>query len=281
MNPLQKKALSHEVRLLIDADSLCFRAAHVAAKEEEKQAPMTNALGIEEEHLNKEKQCPLQVFDSMLKDIVQYCEVNFALEGIKVVGYTTYFTTSSRYKMCEGLPENFRMSVWPDYKGCRKGMPLPEALEQVFEHAVMQEHAVLCVGKEADDVVAYEKNKDPDGTVMVALDKDLLYGVPGRHLDFGKFQMVTTTKEEAVRYPYIQCIEGDSSDCYKGVKGVGKVGARQAITEDMTDEVEMWTIVKNLFEEKGHAEGEALMTMRLASMNQWNGKEIVLWEPPV
>lgn len=281
MNPLKKSLLTQDVHLLIDGDSLCFRAAHVASKEEEKQQAPTNALGIEEEHINKEKQCPLQVFDSMLKDIVQYCEVNFALEGIRVTGFTTYYTTSSRYAICEGLPENFRMAVWPDYKGCRKGMPLPEALEQVFEYAVMKEHAILCAGKEADDVVAYEKNKNPEGTVLVALDKDLLYGVPGRHLNYGTFQMVTTTREEAIRYPYIQCIEGDTSDCYKGVKGVGRVGARQAITENMTDEVEMWTIVKDLFTEKGHAEGEALMTMRLASMNQWNGEEIILWEPPV
>lgn len=280
MNPLKKKPHSKEVYLLIDADSLCFRAAHVAHKEEEKQEAPGNKFGFEEEHMNQEKKCPLGVFDSMLKDIVEYCEVNFALEGIKVTGYTTYYTVNPRYEVCAGLPENFRKDVWPDYKGCRKGMPLPEDLEKVFDHAVMQDHAILCAGKEADDVVAYEKNRNPEGTVMVALDKDLLYGVPGRHLNFGKFEMVETSIEEARRYPYIQCIEGDSSDCYKGVPGVGKVGARKVITEDLVDEAEMWRLLVETYESKGLGEAEALVTMRLASMNQWNGEEIVLWEPP-
>lgn len=278
-NPLKKKTHDREVHLLIDADSLCFRAAHVANKEEEKQAAPGNKFGFQEEHMNQEKQCPLGVFDSMLDDIVKWCEVNFALEGTKVTGFTTYYTVSERYAICEGLEPNFRMKVWADYKGCRKGMPMPTALEEVFNHAVMLDHAILCAGKEADDVVAYEKNNNPEGTVMIALDKDLLYGVPGRHMNFGKWEMIDTTPEEAVRYPYIQCIEGDSSDCYKGVKGVGKVGARKIITEDMTDEKVMWKAVEKAFTDNGHTKEEALVTMRLAQMNQWDGKEIVLWDP--
>ena len=278
-NPLKKKTHDREVHLLIDADSLCFRAAHVANKEEEKQEAKGNKFGFQEEHMNQEKQCPLAVFDSMLDDIVSYCEVNFALEGTKVTGFTTYYTVSSRYEICNDMEPNFRMKVWPDYKGCRKGMPLPAALEEVFNHAVMLDHAILCTGKEADDVVAYEKTANPEGTVMVALDKDLLYGVPGRHMNFNKFEMLETTEAEAIRYPYIQCIEGDSSDCYKGVKGIGKVGARKFITDDMTCEKEMWAKVVEAYESKGQTEEEALMTMRLAQMNQWNGKEIVLWNP--
>lgn len=277
-NPLKKKEASKKVHLLIDADSLVFRAAHVANKEEEKQEVKGNKF-FEEEHMNQEKQCPLSVFDSMLSDIVKYCEVNFALEGTEVTGFTTYYTVSERYAICDDLAPNFRMAVWADYKGCRSGMPLPTDLEAVFNHAVMLDHAILCAGKEADDVVAYEKNKDPEGTVMVALDKDLLYGVPGRHLNFNKYEMIETTEAEAIRYPYIQCIEGDSSDCYKGVKGVGKVGARKAITEDMTDEVAMWKIVEDLYAGAGQTKEDALVTMRLASMNQWNGEEIILWNP--
>ena len=280
-NPLKKKPPTRSVHLLIDADSLCFRAAHVASKEEVKQEPIGNKFGFEEEHINEEKKCPLAVFDSMLEDILTYCRVNLALEGTQVTGFTTYYTVNERYAICEGLPQNFRKDLWEGYKGCRHGMPMPERLEEVFEYAVMKEHAILCAGKEADDVVAYEKMKDPEGTLMVALDKDLLFGIPGRHLNFNKWEMVTTTEDEALRYWHIQVLEGDSSDCYKGAKGVGKVGARKIIHEGLTCPKAMWEAVLKAYLDAGMTKDDAILTMRLASMRQWNGSEIVLWEPPL
>ena len=51
-NPLKKKEASKKVHLLIDADSLCFRAAHVANKEEVKQEASGNKFGFQEEHMN-------------------------------------------------------------------------------------------------------------------------------------------------------------------------------------------------------------------------------------
>ncbi len=279
MKKTTENTVKRNVHLLIDADSICFKAAHMSSKETEAVHTKTNKLGFAENHVGEINQDPIAVFDSMLSGIVDFCAVNLALKGVKVTGFSTYYTANTRYDVCRGMKKNFRMFVWAGYKGCRKGRPIPKALEDVFNHAVMLEHAIICQGKEADDVVAYEKNNNPDGTVLVAIDKDLLYGVAGEHFDFGKFEECITTKEEAIRYPYIQCIEGDSSDCYKGVRGIGKVGARKIITNILTDEVEMWRLVLEAYTEAGQTEEDALVTMRLADMNQWNGEDIILWQP--
>jgi len=266
------------VTLHIDADSLVFRAAHVAAKEEEKQETKPNPLGLVEEHVNKVKQDPKVTYDAMLRDVINHCEVEYALLGMRIGEVFTYFTSSSRYSMCDGLEPNFRMDVWPQYKQCRKGMPLPEALEETFEHAACQLNALLVQGKEADDVCAWHILKDPEHNVLAALDKDLLYGLPGHHWNYGKNHMVNTSETDAIRYPFIQAVEGDRSDCYKGVPGVGEVGAGKLLNH-INDETEMWKAVKGLYLEKGLTEDDAIMMMQLASMRQWNGEKLTLWTP--
>ena len=55
-NPLKNTAPSKMVHLLIYADSLCFRAAHVANKQEEKQETKPNKIGMVEERMNHEQQ---------------------------------------------------------------------------------------------------------------------------------------------------------------------------------------------------------------------------------
>ena len=114
----------------------------------------------------------------------------------------------------------------------------------------------------------------------MSIDKDIIYQSVGTHYNYGKDEEVTVDEWEATKYAYFQTLTGDQSDGYKGCRGIGAKRA-EALLEGCSDESCLWTKVLEAYEAKGHTYEEALWTMRLANMHQYNGKEIVLWEPPL
>ena len=62
-------------------------------------------------------------------------------------------------------------------------------------------------------------------------------------------------------------IAGDPSDGYKGVPGVGKVGATKALAP-LTTEKQMYDATLALYKLKGLGLGECLQTGIMASMHQ-------------
>lgn len=149
---------------------------------------------------------------------------------------------------------NFRHSVYPEYKANRIHTPRPQYLGVCREHIVAVHGAHISDGCEADDMLGVAQCSSEHETMISSIDKDLLM-IPGWHhipelTRKGKTLREAETKlvspNEAIRWFYTQLITGDPTDNIKGVPGIGKVGA-QRILENLSTELEMFQAVGDLY----------------------------------
>lgn len=248
---------------LIDADSLLYKVGFAIEDKVIWNEPEILA-GLEEtpdvEYYTNMPQC-LATFDQLVANVVFATDCDDSL---------LVFSGSS----------NFRLDLPVSYKENRKESRKPLGYQELLAYAKANYETITPEGIEADDLVVYMKTKDPEDYILCAIDKDVLYQTVGTHYNYGKDEEVTVDDFDAIWYAYYQTLTGDTSDGYKGAKGIGDKKARK-ILEDCEDEYEMWQAVVEAYESKEQTEEEALWTMRLANMHQWNGSEIELWNPPV
>jgi DNA polymerase-1 len=175
--------------------------------------------------------------------------------------------------------DNFRLSLPTSYKENRVGLRKPTGYEEILRYAQAGYNTYTPFGIEADDYVVWYKTTSDEDVVLCAYDKDVLYQTVGTHYNYGKDKWIEVDEWEAIKFAYYQTLTGDQSDGYKGCKGIGAVRAEAALA-DCTTEEELWKVVVDLYEAKGHDPEEALWTMRLANMHQFDGEKINLWNPP-
>jgi DNA polymerase-1 len=174
---------------------------------------------------------------------------------------------------------NFRMDLPTPYKENRKDSRKPTGYQEILDYALKNYPNLVVDYMEADDYVVWRKAKEPEDWVLCAIDKDVIYQSEGTHYNYGRGEEVTVTADEAVYYAYYQTLTGDVTDGYKGCKGIGPKKADK-ILGDCKTEYEMWQAVVDTYINKGQTEDEALWTMRLANMHQYNGTTIKYWNPP-
>jgi DNA polymerase-1 len=174
----------------------------------------------------------------------------------------------------------FRHTVYPDYKGNRDDRKRPAALSCAFE--VIEKHCktVRYEGLEADDVMGVlsgsEHLSDP---VIVSIDKDMLT-IPGKILNPNKFRRpIKVSKQAADRMMLKQALQGDRTDNYFGVEGIGPVKADK-IVDAHADIRKAWEAVVETFGD----EEQALTMCRLSRIlrpNEYNEEkgEVRLWHP--
>ena len=251
------------MRALVDADSLLYKVGfaiedRVIWNEAEIEA------GLEEEkvvdYFTDLPQC-YNTFDQLIDTIMYVADCDDVL---------LVFTGHS----------NFRMDIPSPYKDNRIGSRKPTGYQEILAYANSNYNCLTVDNMEADDYVVWRKTKEPEDWIVCAMDKDVLYQSEGTHYNYGKGEEVTVTAAEAIYFAYFQTLTGDTSDGYKGCKGVGPVKAHATLGPCKT-EYEMWLATVALYEFKGQTEEEALWTMRLANMHQYDGTKIVYWNPPV
>lgn len=174
---------------------------------------------------------------------------------------------------------NFRCDNPLTYKANREGMRKPADFGELFEKVVKNLGANVAEGLEADDIVVYKKTHYPEDYVLCAIDKDVLYQTEGSHYNYGKDLVITVTSDEAKWFAYYQTLAGDTVDGYSGVPGIGDKRAR-SILADITDERMLWCKTLLTYRSKGLRRSDAINTMRLANMHQYNGNTVELWNPP-
>ncbi|MCQ2741081.1 MAG: DNA polymerase I, partial [Alphaproteobacteria bacterium] len=169
-----------------------------------------------------------------------------------VYGFTNMFfklTTKIGCAYClvlfDAKRQNFRNSIFPDYKGTRKETP-EELIPQfpIIREAVdaLNINFLEMEGYEADDLIAtYAEKALAEGkeVVVVSGDKDLMQLIrPG--VEFydpmkDKFFTPEDVKEKFGVYPekvvQVQALSGDSIDNVPGVAGIGPKTAAQLINE--------------------------------------------------
>ena len=250
------------MKALIDADSLLYKVGF-AIEEKTVWNELEVSLGLEEPVTTLETdldQC-YSSFDLFVSNIIHAVDVEEA-----VLVYTG--------------SNNFRYSNQLGYKENRKELRKPLGYDDLLQYSLDNYTSLVIDDMEADDYVVYEKTTKPDDYILCAIDKDVLYQTEGVHYNYHIDEFVEVSKQEAIHYAYLQTLMGDTSDGYTGIPRVGKVKATK-ILEGLTTEKDMWEATVEAYTEKGLTVEDAINTMRLANMHQYDGKQIHLWNPPL
>lgn len=198
------------------------------------------------------------------------------------------------------LPKpTFRHKMYDGYKASRKGMPeeLASQLPILKEILVsMGYKLVTCEGYEADDILGtfarYCEEKGYECTLATG-DRDCLQLVSDNvfvriaKTKFGKAESVLYDKEK-IKEDYgvtpgqlidIKALQGDSSDCIPGVKGVGEKTAKNLIEKfqsigNIYDNIENLDIKPNLKSKLIADKENAYMSYDLGKINKYVPIEI-------
>lgn len=172
---------------------------------------------------------------------------------------------------------NFRKDVDPEYKGKRTKRK-PVGYKRLLEWAQEAYTIRRLPNLEADDVLGIDCHGDPSDFVLVSPDKDLKQ-IACRI--FNGDQEFTVSPTEADYWFWTQCITGDPVDGYKGIPGVGAVGAKK-ILANVEDP---WVAILDAYIKAGLTEEDAIRNARLARIlrpGEYNYHEEYpfLWTPP-
>ena len=165
---------------------------------------------------------------------------------------------------------NFRYDIFPDYK--HKRPPRSESRIALMKLTLerLRPWVEIHANVEADDVVIHYANQ---GWMVAAIDKDVINACPTHCYDYNKYVWNKPKTDMQIEAWYLmQALMGDSTDCIPGAKGIGEVGAFKIVNEMS------WKSFAGIIEYFPSYE-DALLSMRLVRMDQWNGKEVILWTP--
>ena len=142
------------------------------------------------------------------------------------------------YVMALGGPDNFRVDLFPDYKGNRKKAKdaRPEWFGDLKSWTSTLDGAVVSDNCEADDLVrvwALECDKAGINRVVVSVDKDLDC-IPGSHYNPRTKSIYQIDEEYAERLYWQQILTGDSVDNIPGLWKVGPVKAKKILASAKT-----------------------------------------------
>ena len=177
-----------------------------------------------------------------------------------------------------GSKTNFRYSIYKNYKSNRRKTIKPAGyVEQLIPWAQSTWPSVQLDGVEADDVCGIEYE---EGDVIASRDKDLLT-LPGWHLRGDEISHVT--EQQADHAFYTQCLTGDITDGYPGIKGCGPVKAERVLGV-CTNQSQWWSAVLAAYKAAGHDADFALTQARCARILRSGeydraNKRPHLWEP--
>jgi hypothetical protein len=160
-------------------------------------------------------------------------------------------TNAKTYKAYLTGKNNFRYTIYPEYKANRKGKPKPKWLQACRDLLVTQWNAEITDGYEADDALGIEQTKASLDSVICSIDKDLRC-IPGWHYNFVKQEASFVSPYEAMRNFYKQLITGDGADNIPAFDGKFRSSVPKFVQilldplDGMTDEWEMYEYCLNI-----------------------------------
>lgn len=146
--------------------------------------------------------------------------------------------------MCISDSYNWRKDINPKYKSNRKDVVRPELIGALREWVRAEYKTVTYPRLEADDVLGILSTRDPENTIVVSDDKDMLT-LPVKVYVPRRKEMVEGTLKSALFQHAYQTLKGDSVDGYSGCPRVGDKKAREAL--NAVEPIEYPTTLKELF----------------------------------
>ncbi len=210
-------------------------------------------------------------------------KIDFIMERTGCTDFELHFTIGRN-----SLPYH----VDKEYKANRKGKPAPYGISLLKEefHGLYPEKVHMNTMAEADHYVVCLKRDNPDKYILCSVDKDVLYGLEGKHFNYYQstlynidMKWVTNTAEEAMKRYYVQTLTGDTGDNVIGLHGIGPKKAEAALRK-CTTPGECWHVVVKLYERHGRGIVDAITNYRLVDMTQLKLDEdgvyqVKLWRP--
>ena len=176
---------------------------------------------------------------------------------------------------CFSHKDNFRKSIYPNYKYNRKSKRKPVCYKPIKEWLVNNYNSAEWEGLEADDVLGIlsTSNLVGENNIVVSEDKDLLT-IPG--LLWRNGELLIIKKEQADYNHLYQTLVGDTTDGYGGLKGVGHKRALEIL------KTPTWDAVLKAYLKAGYTKEEAITQARLARIlrfSDWDDKKKkpILW----
>lgn len=178
---------------------------------------------------------------------------------------------ATEYEIWLSGSDNFRYSVYPEYKAKRYDAKRPKWEKEVKQYLVDEWQANYSQGCEADDMIGVRQMAEI-GTIACHLDKDINM-IPGRHYNWelrrlGKIirhaKEYTVTTEEAIRFFYYQMLTGDPTDNIKGVPGIGPKKAEILLDSCEASEEKYFQMVRDQYgsDEEMEMNGKCLWIWR-------------------
>lgn len=235
------------LKLLIDADFFFYRAASAAELELDYSQDLTVVVG----NFSQGKKI-------VETEISQLCE-RFDTDDVLLT-----FTDQT----------NFRKCVDETYKGNRTKRK-PAGYLKLKNWGMLNWQSLMKPALEADDVCGIlATNGSLENFVLISPDKDMEQ-IPCRIYNLKKEW--TQTPEAAKKKLYLQTLEGDQCDGYRGCIGVGPKSAEKILAE--VEEQDYWTTIVKAYLKAGQTEADALRTIRLARILQAEDWDSVMQQP--
>ena len=176
---------------------------------------------------------------------------------------------------------NFRYDVFADYKANRDRSLTPAGLTEIRDAMLEEFNGIICDGYEADDLVVFLREKYPEKYLLVAIDKDVLNSVEGRHFNYYESSLynidmkwMEVDRLTSLIWRYKQTLMGDKTDNIIGLKGIGPKKAEKILVGCFSHR-DLWIAVCEAYESKGRTKDEALMNLNLVDMKllRQNGED--------
>jgi DNA polymerase-1 len=273
------------MKVLIDADVICYESAAEASRNE----PITWEEGVVQVPNNLDKAI----------EIAGYSIEQWIL-GAEAL-YETPPETPTTFILCwSGVSEdNFRREVYPLYKSNRT-VEKPPQYAELRKYLESTYPSLSCRNLEGDDVLGLLGTEDTDADrIVMSTDKDIKT-LPCKILHVKnrgelRFEYRDADLEAANLFWMTQTIVGDNTDGYKGSPGAGIVAAEKAL-KDVHTLPRMWKKVLDVYRAQFNkpkqydkfytksVRGEALMNARCARILRygdydWLTGEVELWNP--
>ena len=195
-----------------------------------------------------------------------------------LIGNILQHTDSNRFLLCWSSPTNYRNDVYLDYKKNRKTARRPVVDRELMWTIKHRYPSIEVNHLEADDLMGLLSSDD---TIIASDDKDLLT-IPGLHFKPRKADegIFSVSPDEAHKMWFTQILQGDSTDGYKGIPGVGPKKAFKILEKGGYT----WSTIVDAYVAANLYEEDALVTARLARIlhpGEWNytTNKPKLWSP--
>lgn len=210
------------------------------------------------------------------------------MNEVKCKDYELHFTEGRKSFRYTKVDHMYKANRLPENQAKPKSPIL--GIFELKQRFVTEGKGTIHYDFEADDIVVAKKNQYPDRYTLVALDKDVLWALPGRHFNYYfsdlhniPMKWIEVDNEVAMKHHYRQTLTGDKGDNVIGLKGVGPKTADKILDKCSTP-LECWDKVVEAYEDRGSTVIDAITNMRLVSMHQlvlvedkWT---VYLWKPP-